>query len=91
MNKVTQDNASNSEESASAAEEMSAQARGLADLVGQFEVSGGSGNGSARSVAVSKAPAPVNRAPKAAPAKKKSKVIRPDDVIPMDDDDFGDF
>ncbi|MDR2591201.1 MAG: methyl-accepting chemotaxis protein [Chitinispirillales bacterium] len=40
MNKVTQNNAANSEESASAAEELNSQAAELAHLVGSFKLSG---------------------------------------------------
>ncbi len=90
MDNVVQQNAANAEESASASEEMNAQAEQLRDFVGELMmmVTGKNNQGV--------------RAPRAvaagfSPGKNKMmthnpKEIRPDQVIPFDDDeDFKDF
>jgi methyl-accepting chemotaxis protein len=107
MDTVTQQNAANAEELASASEELSAQAENLNDIikdlakiVGKSTTSTGAG--------VRRKPLPVHhfetRKPKAFMPPQKSKAIefgqkksaakeiKPDDVIPMgDEDDFKDF
>lgn len=70
MEKVTQQNAANSEEAASAVEELSGQARELAGMVGQFELSGGGGSmGSSRSAPRQAAKAPPMKSQARPPAK----------------------
>jgi len=104
MDKVTQSNAANAEESASASEEMSAQAEQMKAMVGELvTLVGASGNGPApRAVAAAGAPqtpirkalgfaAPVKRAQSQSLAAERSKEITPQQVIPLDDEDFKDF
>jgi methyl-accepting chemotaxis protein len=96
MNQVTQQNAANSEESASAAEELSSQAAELQNMVAAFTLtSGGSGSRGAQQYNRRGLPPPQKRqaalpAPKAAGA-KSAKAVKPDQLIPLDDEDFGDF
>ncbi len=113
MDKVTQSNASNAEESAAASEELSAQASELRDTVRVLsQVVSGAGKGDAEEDVVWKHHAhalaehqgvakKLNAGNKpagklAAAEQKKPKVpqqrlVKPDEVIPMDDDDFSDF
>ena len=95
MDKVVQQNAANAEESASASEEMNAQAEQLKDYVGDL-VGLVSGSGKKGSTTTSMKDAPVKSVtarPKAVPTQKKtmlghnSEEVRPDQVIPFDDDD----
>jgi uncharacterized phage infection (PIP) family protein YhgE len=65
MDKVTQQNAANSEESASAAEEMSSQAEELQSMVGQFALTAAS-----QSVKTTRAPAAAHHMAHATPAAK---------------------
>jgi methyl-accepting chemotaxis protein len=100
MDKVTQQNAANSEESSSAAEELSSQSEQLAGMVGTFEI------GQTAHTAVTshgKAASGVKRAVQAAkPAKAVSASkprsngfahpVRPEEVIPLESDpDFKQF
>jgi methyl-accepting chemotaxis protein len=99
MDKVTQRNAASAEESASSSEELSAQADSLKGLVEDLVaiVSGTGGKPSGRSPA----PAPARRQPHAAGGNKPrkslpfssrpasgngKKVMKPDEVIPLDND-----
>jgi ABC-type transporter Mla subunit MlaD len=102
MDRVVQQNASNAEESASASEELNAQAEQMKEFVQQLVaiVGGSSNEGSARSVRQVNAPAgrlPKRNLLKALPGVKKkapgkavalrtSKEVRPEQVIPLDDD-----
>ena len=96
MNQVTQQNAANSEESASAAEELSSQAAELSNMVAAFTLSTGGSRGSRGGQANRRGlPAPQKKfaalpAPKAA-AKPSAKAMKSDQLIPLDDDDLGDF
>ncbi|MDY0220419.1 MAG: methyl-accepting chemotaxis protein [Desulfobacterium sp.] len=102
MDKVVQQNAANAEESASAAEEMSAQAEQVKEYVGDLValVSGNRDQGAGHVMRHSAAPASYkpralgnskNSPRKSLPA-SRNKEIRPDQVIPFDDeDDFKDF
>ena len=81
MNQVTQQNAANSEESASASEELSAQAAELQSLVGAFALSEThrmAGNGTAMAPSAPPRPAPT----------PKGTGARADNVIPLDDEDI---
>ena len=99
MDKVVQQNAANAEESASASEEMSAQAEYLNDFVGELVllVTGKRDQKIRpdRNRPEKKRPLPPSRP--AGPARGKrlipaAKEIRPDQIIPFDgDDDFKDF
>jgi methyl-accepting chemotaxis protein len=102
MDKVTQQTAANAEESASASEEMNAQAEQMKGMVGELLslVEGNSkGNGTGRREAIRLTKAPVHRdttfyAKKAVGqevAVHRAKEVRPDQVIPMGDEDFKDF
>ena len=103
MDKVTQSNAANAEESASASEEMNAQAEQMKVMVSELvALVGGSGNGANQehSSAVPPAKAEIHQAlGVAAPVKKakskamvvhKAQEVTPEQVIPMDED-FKDF
>ena len=117
MDKVTQMNASNSEESASAAEELNGQAEELRRLVNEFKLSRKNVNPIQSSI-ISK---PVNRIAAVTNSEQKvdlrkktvkriaketedvgfagigsrngggDSVVNPDKIIPMSDEDFGDF
>ena len=97
MDKVVQMNAANAEESASAAEEMSAQAETMKDMIGQLEImvtGTRSGGGSVRGASGGgglkrKVGKPALAAPKPALQRPKSKrtEVQPEDVIPFDSDD----
>ncbi len=99
MDKVTQQNAANAEESASAAQEMSAQAGQMKQLVGDLVVL--VEGGMRRAADVTKAPAPVQRKTEAGTKPIETKMIpekagrksdvKPEEVIPFDDDSFQDF
>ena len=104
MDKVTQSNAATVEESASASEEMSAQAQEMKAMVGELIVLvGGSGNGaSGRPVSATNAPrarihkalefaTPVKRPQRQSLAVGQSAEVTPQQVIPLDDEDFKDF
>ncbi|MCX5856107.1 MAG: methyl-accepting chemotaxis protein, partial [Deltaproteobacteria bacterium] len=109
MDKVTQATAATAEESASASEEMNAQAeqmkqvsRTLVDIIGGSANGGGNGggNGSRGDIQVKKGIRGVLSAVTAkrstdvkiaAPPYDRRKKIRPDRVIPMDEDQFKDF
>jgi methyl-accepting chemotaxis protein len=95
MDKVVQQNAANAEESASAAEEMNAQAEQLKEYVAELVlmVTGntGQGQGSYDTRPVRSAPAYQPKEPgssrRLAPAPGRTPEVRPDQMIPFDDDD----
>lgn len=95
MDKVVQQNAANAEESASASEEMNAQAEQLRDYVGDLMmmVTGKRDQGTDTRQTI----APVSRQSKPVSSRKtkvlghNTKEVRPDQVIPFDDDDFENF
>ena len=99
MDKVVQQNAANAEESASASEEMSAQAETLKDYVGELvalvsgqkEVSSKRSVGSSRIKTLSAKPVSAMK-PGMKTLSPKTNEVKPDQVIPFDDDDdFEDF
>ena len=90
MDKVTQSNAANAEESASASEEMNAQAEQMKVMVGELvTMVGGSGNGA--NPEHSSAVPPAKRAKSKALTVRKAQKVTPEQVIPLDDEDFKDF
>lgn len=99
MDKVTQQNAANSEESASAAEELSSQAEELKNMISQFALSHTMMSSSTpRRVAaaahtVVHAPVKEKSNYKAIGKKPmgKSTSIRPEDIIPLDDEALKEF
>ncbi len=98
MDQVTQSNAANSEEAASAAEELSAQATELSDMVGVLTgiVGGSDENYRANTkkktaVHVQHAAAPVAERKALASPTTAHKVVQPNEVIPLDDDEMSDF
>ena len=103
MDQVTQQNAATAEESAAASEEMSAQAESLKTIISRlYEIISGSSKGMAADSglrqqtvshkAIHEAPAKIKVLQKAIhPASKAAKVIKPEEVVPMDDSDFKDF
>ena len=99
MDKVVQQNAANAEESASASEEMSAQAEQLKEYVESLVLlvkGSGKGNGSlSQRTHINPIASKRNSLPAAkrkAIPQASSNEIRPDQVIPFDDDDdFKDF
>jgi methyl-accepting chemotaxis protein len=106
MDRVTQSNAANAEESASASEELSAQARELLDMVTVLQaavrgassteaVAGGSALGLGSATANQGAPAyfagPARSSRFADPVAARSRAISPEQVIPLDEDDLQGF
>jgi len=104
MDKVIQRSAANAEESAGASEEMSSQAEQLKDFVrrltalvgGKVQKDGIRERTDARDSSKPRMhrelEAPKETSVAKAPAiRGKGKEVRPEDVIPMDDDDLGDF
>ena len=105
MDNVTQKNAANAEESASAAEEMNAQAAQMRDFVGDLvALVGGRRNGTAVSrqslpslgrgetavPSVERSVQPVKGKKKDSPTEKPKK-LRSNQIIPLGDNDFKDF
>ena len=102
MDKVIQQSAANAEESASASEEMNAQAEQMKAFVGDLvTLVGGNGNGTSRRQpgVMKKTKTIGKKVLEASVGKVKSKTViphsakdvRPEEVIPMDDEDFKDF
>ena len=105
MDKVTQMNASNSEESASAAEELSGQANQLNSMIGEFTLSAldTSRLSSGASSGLKRPPVAPRTAPRTEVKwdKSEKKAARksdggrqhssPEDIIPLDDEDFSEF
>ncbi len=105
MDKVVQQNAANAEESASASEELNAQAITMKDVVAELEsVIGGRSNGNSRggfSGTVSQTgrkPAMIEHRTKAAKGsanarnrKSPGRALNPEEVIPFNDSEFKDF
>ena len=100
MDQVVQKNAANAEQTAGASQEMRSQAEEMKDLVNGMQalIAGGSGKTkparpkartkvrkSAKALAVPAA------APKRAPKKTTAQEMKPEQVIPFDDDDLNDF
>lgn len=99
MDHVVQQNAADAEESASASEEMNAQAGQLRDYVGELMIMvNGAGDGKkienpVKRIALPR-PGPVKtiRLPEKKLPAKKTNEVRADEIIPVDgDDDFKDF
>ena len=102
MDKVTQQNAASAEESASASEEMSAQAQQMKQMIADLEVLVGGGKkvgkpvpaatlksrGKLKPVEKINAGEPESRLPQAA---VKTNEVGPEQLIPLDGDDFKDF
>ncbi len=102
MDQVTQSNAANSEEAASASEELSAQATELNEMVQVLAtlVGGSSSNGNGSAVAQiapssSRAqylkPVHAQETALVQRGRAQQSVVKPGDVIPLDDEDMGDF
>ncbi len=102
MDKVVQQNAANAEESASASEEMNAQAEQMKGFVNELvELVGGGGKGNtggharvtrkSKSAAHKKFPATAKKSKGKALAVHHAMEVNPNQIIPMDDDDFKDF
>ncbi len=97
MDKVTQQNAANAEESASASEEMNAQAESMREFVNELLTLVG-GSRSHNQPPTAKPLPKAIRTVAAAPSVKakslgtpKHSEVRPDQVIPFDEEDFTDF
>jgi methyl-accepting chemotaxis protein len=103
MNKVTQQTAANSEESASAAEELSSQAAELANLVHSFTLSRSYASNNYGPNSSFRLPPPKREYALAAANKKSirtgarssvkfiSKSVKPEEILPLDDDDLQEF
>jgi methyl-accepting chemotaxis protein len=101
MDKVVQQNAANAEESASASEEMNAQAEQLMEYVGDLVglVKGRNGyqttmttHKKIKTIGSTRKPVPVSEKGEELILAHRGKEIRPDQVIPFnDEDDFKDF
>jgi methyl-accepting chemotaxis protein len=89
LDKVTQSNAANAEESASASEELSSQSEQLQSMVGQFRITGAFAPSAHHRVPRIAAKASVHKAPQIVHAPKLS--IRPEDDIDLDDDTLQQF
>jgi len=97
MDRVTQQNAANAEESASASEEMNAQAHQMKGIVEELvALVGGAGRGSHAKAVRETSGRDMNAKPSARPSIKAMAVSRkpetdPGRIIPLDEDDFKDF
>ena len=106
MDEVTQSSAANAEESASASEELSTQAEELNNMVNilsSMVSKNGNSNGNSKTNRKLKPKPAYALAEKSHSRKsniqgiakntnvKKTKVVAPDDIIPLDDDDFDEF
>jgi methyl-accepting chemotaxis protein len=97
MDKVVQQNAANAEESASASEEMSAQAMQMRDYVGDLLVMvGGRNNGvgvnESQMHSIPQNALPTTRSQKTVqPIATKKREVSPEKLIPMGEEDFRDF
>jgi len=93
IDSVTQTNAANAEESASASEELSSQALQLKQMLTKFKLKNGNGNGSTALTRTRSAQSDGNgnRIGSSEVATLRSKEVDPREVIPMDDDDYGTF
>jgi methyl-accepting chemotaxis protein len=98
VDQVTQENTANAEETASVAEELSSQAIQLQELVGQFELSKSSGTGPATEPAATRSPN-ISQNPRTPNPGDWGTSSRPassitldyDEVIALDDQDFGKY
>ena len=89
MDKVVQQNAAGATESASASEQMNAQAEKMKQMVEEMvALMGGSLKAGADSAASGIQPPPL---PKKRQTAHKAKIVKPEDLIPIDDSDFRDF
>jgi methyl-accepting chemotaxis protein len=88
LDAVTQQNAGNSEELASAAEETAAQASTMRELVGQFKISDRSGSPASSYAAPARRPSPR---PSAAKTTAAPTADHADEIIPMDQEDLESF
>ena len=106
MDKVTQQNAANSEENASSSEELGAQSGFLRDLVGDLaalvtgEAYTTSTSRSMQTGTTKQLKPTLNNRPQVNPKRTTTKALaspanvhkeKPEDIIPMDNDDFEDF
>jgi len=95
VNQVTQQNASNSEESASAAEELSSQSSDLSHMVGTFKLNNRPDEQLAEPTQIQKESEKKQKKTEQEKQAKtkpiKNKEIKPEDVIPMDDKELKDF
>lgn len=87
MNRVTQSNAANAEESAAAGEELSAQASRLDEMVSQLESIVGTSDEHVALVSKAK----VHRTVVGAEAPRAAAASRPEDVIPLDEEELRKF
>jgi len=96
IDQVTQSNTASAEESAATAEELSGQSAHLQEMVGRFKLSTSTGLQPSNAFKKAKEPDYTDsfssetsgEKPKSTGAMKE---VNPDDVISLDDDDFGDF
>ena len=115
MDKVVQQNAANAEESASASEQMNAQALNMKGVIQTLsQLVGGNGNGNGRAaismktlfsgrksqedakgrknaIAVAESAAGSRQVVQREAGRQRQQLVRPDQVIPMDEKDFRDF
>ncbi|MBD3166688.1 hypothetical protein GF324_08825, partial [bacterium] len=99
IDQVTQGNTSNAEESASAAEELSSQAGHLKQMLGKFRLDKKAGGLDSRAAKKPSKKKAIASAPVAETAHahaggnggSKQHEVEPDDVISLDDADFGEF
>jgi len=87
---VTQSNTASAEESAAASEELSSQSAHLQDVLNRFKVNR-TYTAAPQTQALPKAQVADFHSNSEVNVPKKADVVNPDDVISLDDDDFGDF
>jgi methyl-accepting chemotaxis protein len=98
LDKVTQQNAANAEETASSSEELNAQTEEIRDMAGELMAMIGGGNKNLSIIEPRKKrihktiAAPAKKVAETKPTTNRSDEINPNQVIPMDDDDdFSNF
>jgi methyl-accepting chemotaxis protein len=98
IDQITQANTASAEESASAGEELAAQAQQLKDMVGRFQLAGSDSNGIASKATNTRISAEETTQPviaaSAGPNRKDNQEAprsSPENVISLDDDDFKEF
>ncbi len=92
MNKVTQENAANSEESAAASGQLNQQVQQLTELLSRFELGQSSSTRVAPTPAAAPAAQPKASSPEPAMASAGASSNKtPQQIIPLDDDELGDF
>jgi methyl-accepting chemotaxis protein len=91
IDQVTQSNTASAEESASAGEELAAQAQQLADMISRFKLKGNTVIAEAPAPAVAQIGISGNGGAAKASGTEAHAVVDPEKVIQLDDDNFSEF